>query len=80
MIARVIFALLMLHVSLSGQDDFRPQVARALAMGEKSITIPPGTYRLAPEEGQKVVWSIHHKKDIEIIAEGVKLVPPKKVW
>lgn len=57
--------------------DFRPMVAEAIKRGDAKIVIPPGTYRLAPEGGGKVVWSLQGAKNVEIIADGVSLVSTK---
>ena len=57
--------------------DFRPAFAAARKSGETRIVIPPGTYRLAPEAGQKVVWTVQGLHDTEIVAEGVTLVSTK---
>lgn len=54
-------------------EDFRPLVAAALARGDKTVVIPPGTYRLAPDGGGKCVWSVERARDVEIVAEGVTL-------
>ena len=58
-------------------DDFRPMVAEAIAKGEKKIVIPSGTYRLAPANGGKCVWTLHGLKDVEITADGVTLISTK---
>lgn len=55
-------------------EDFRPLVAAALARGDKTVVIPPGTYRLAPDGGGRCVWSVERARDVEIVAEGVTLV------
>jgi hypothetical protein len=55
-------------------DDFRPAVEDALRRGDKQIVIPPGVYRLAPEGGNKCVWTVRKAADVEIIADGVTLV------
>lgn len=57
--------------------DFRPLVRAALQRGEKRITIAPGTYRLAPEAGQSVVWTLQKLRDVEIIADNVTLICTK---
>ncbi len=54
--------------------DFRPTIAAALKRGETKVVIPPGTYRLAPVAGQKVVWWLHGLRGVEIVADGVTLV------
>lgn len=57
--------------------DFRPMVAEAVKRGDAKVVIPRGTYRLAPAEGSKAVWSLTGAHDIEIEAEGVTLVATK---
>lgn len=57
--------------------DFRSAFAAALQRGESKIVIPPGTYRLAPLPGQKVVWCLNGLHDKEIVADGVTLVATK---
>ncbi len=59
------------------EPDFRPDLTAALKRGEKHVVIPPGTYRLAPENGGKVVWTLQGLKETEIIAEGVTLISAK---
>lgn len=54
--------------------DFRPVVRDALQRGEKRITIAPGTYRLAPEAAQNVIWTLQNLRDVEIVADGVTLI------
>ncbi|MBN8458470.1 MAG: right-handed parallel beta-helix repeat-containing protein [Verrucomicrobia bacterium] len=61
----------------AGAEDFRPMVADALARGEKRIVIPPGIYRLEPDQGTKSVWRIANVRDTEIIADGVTLLSAK---
>lgn len=57
--------------------DFRPLVAEALKRGDEKIVIPPGTYRLAPVGGDKVVWTLRNVENVEIVADGVFLVSTK---
>lgn len=57
--------------------DFRPAFLEARKRGDTKIVIPPGTYRLAPENGQKVVWTVQELRDTEIVAHGVTLVSTK---
>ena len=57
--------------------DFRPLVSEAIKRGETKIEIPRGTYHLAPEAGQRVVWTLQNLHDTEIIADGVMLVSTK---
>ena len=59
------------------QEDFRPAFAEAKKRGDKRIVIPPATYRLAPENGGKVVWTVQGLHDVEIVADGVTLVSTK---
>jgi hypothetical protein len=76
---RFLACLPFLNLTLSASEfpDFRPAVTGALKRGEKRIVIPPGNYRLAPEAGDKVVWTIEEAKDTEIVAEGVTLTSTK---
>jgi len=57
--------------------DFRPLVRAALAKGDKRIVIAPGVYRLAPEGGEAIVWTLRGVQDTEIVATGVTLVSTK---
>ena len=57
--------------------DFRPLVSAAIQRGETKFEIPRGIYRLAPEAGQKVVWTLQNLHDTEIIADGVTLISTK---
>ncbi len=72
----MLFALLGL-CRLVAEEDFRPAFAEAKKRGERRMVIPPGTYRLAPEAGGKVAWTLQGLKDVEIIADGVTLVSTK---
>lgn len=76
---RMVVLLHLCFTCLTGAEvaDFRPMVAEAIKRGDEKIVIPPGTYRLAPIGGDKVVWTLHGAKDVEIIAEGVILVSTK---
>lgn len=57
--------------------DFRPAFAAALKRGETKIVIPRGTYRLAPDAGQKVVWTLQGLHNTEIVADKVTLISTK---
>ena len=70
-------ALFSLGCTVKAQPDFRPLVRAALQGGEKRIVIAPGTYRLAPENGQSIVWTLENLHDVNIIATGVTLVCTK---
>ena len=68
---------LLLPIVATAQNDFRPLVRAALERGEKRIVIAPGVYRLSPEAGQNVIWTLSDVQDVEIIADGVTLIGTK---
>lgn len=72
-----IFYLLFTSGTGAEPADFRPIVAEAIKRGDAKIVIPPGSYRLAPVGGDKVVWTLHGAKNVEIVADGVSLVSTK---
>src|SRR4051812_7383081 len=57
--------------------DFRPALGEALRRHDSKITIPPGTYRLAPPAGSGAVWVLQGAHDAEIVADGVTLISTK---
>lgn len=74
-----LFLMLVTAVAVAAGElpDFRPMVAEAVKRGDAKVVIPRGTYRLAPAEGSKAVWSLTGVHDIEIEANGVTLVATK---
>ncbi len=70
----LLLILLSISPALADSPDFRPLVADALKRGDKKIVIPPGTYRLAPPDGSKTVWTVQNAGNLEIVADGVTLV------
>jgi hypothetical protein len=70
-------SLSILNASAEAPADFRPLVSEAIQRGETRIEIPRGIYRLAPEAGQRVVWTLQNLHDTEIIADGVVLISTK---
>ena len=77
MITRLLTALLLVSGPAIGRaqsPDFRAMVRDALQKGAHRVVIPPGVYRLAPVEGQRVIWTVNGAKDAQIVADGVTLI------
>lgn len=60
------------HVLQERTEDLRAMLTAELAAGKKKIVIPPGRYRLKPQQGSHL-W-LKDLRDVEIIAENVELV------
>ncbi|PTX96730.1 hypothetical protein DB345_05975 [Spartobacteria bacterium LR76] len=54
--------------------SIKSEILKAYASGRKSITIPPGTYRIAPGDGDEYHLSFSRLKDFEINASGVTFI------
>ncbi len=52
--------------------DLQQYIDEAISKGNKTITIPPGTYRVTPHD--KTHLSFNDLNDITIIAEGVEMI------
>ncbi len=78
-IVRTISVLSLLTSTATAQTppDFRPMLREAVKNGQRRVVIPPGVYRLAPEAGQGVIWTLREAHDVEIIADGVTLIGTK---
>lgn len=63
--------------SLYGLEDFRPMVQQAVNEGKTKITIPAGSYRLAPVGAEKCIWTLRGAKNLHIEAKGVTFVATK---
>lgn len=63
--------------SIYGLEDFRPMVQQAVNEGKTQITIPAGSYRLAPVGNEKCVWTLRGAKNLRIDAQGVTMVATK---
>lgn len=55
-------------------SSIKSEILKAYANGLKSITIPPGTYRITPQEGEDYHLAFRGLKDFEINATGVTLL------
>ncbi|MBI5834966.1 MAG: right-handed parallel beta-helix repeat-containing protein [Armatimonadetes bacterium] len=63
-----------LAASAGAQDlfDLQGHIDRAVAAGQKTITVPPGRHRVAPHDRQHLV--LRGLKDTTIVADGAELV------
>lgn len=72
------FLFLSLVGTLPAETNDAPRlqamILEAQRSGQKKITIPPGTYRLAAPEGARASLSLSGLRDLEIDATGVELI------
>jgi hypothetical protein len=60
-------------------EDPRTLILAAITNGQPRVIIPPGIYRMGPDQETGIVLRIHDAHDIEIVANGVTLICTKRV-
>jgi len=79
LMALLCLSLPVLAAAAEPKADIRALIKNAVAQGQARLVIPPGVYRIGPEENEGVIIMVRKARNLEIVADGVIMVCTKRM-